>query len=121
MDAISRFDPAREYYTPERCHIVEIHNSEHDRDCSIARARVAPGTTTQLHRLRATAERYVILQGRGAVEIDAAAAVEVQPLDVVTIPPGAAQRMRNIGTEDLVFLCVCTPRFAQANYEALDP
>jgi mannose-6-phosphate isomerase-like protein (cupin superfamily) len=121
MPPISRFEPRAEFETPERCAIVEIHNSAGDAGCSIARARVRPGITTQLHRVRGTAERYVILEGTGAVEIDGAPPVAVHPLDVVHIPEGATQRIRNTGSGDLVFLCVCTPRFEQANYETLGP
>lgn len=120
MTSISRFDPATEFHTPERCYIVEIHNSEADPDCSIARARVEPGVTTQLHNLRGTIERYIVLEGRGAVEIAGAAPTPVGPLDVIRIPAGAAQRIANTGEVDLIFLCVCTPRFQKENYFTLD-
>lgn len=121
MTPISRFDPGTEFGTPERCFIVEIYNTEGDPGCSIARARVPPATTTQLHRVRGTAERYVILEGEGEAEVEGEAPVAVAPLDVVHIPPGAAQRITNTGENDLVFLCVCTPRFEQKNYETLGP
>ena len=121
MPPISRFVPETEFETPERCRIIEIHNTDGDAGCSIARARVHPGTITQLHRVLGTAERYVILEGAGTVEIDGAPPVAVGPLDVVHIPAGAAQRITNTGAGDLVFLCVCTPRFRQANYETLGP
>lgn len=116
MGTISRFDVNTEFYTIERCYIVEIHNDESDPGCSIARARVVPGETTQLHRLRDTIERYVILEGNGTVEIGGHAPVPVGPLDVVRIPAGMPQRITNTGDVDLVFLCVCTPRFQQENY-----
>lgn len=116
MKPISRFDARSEFYTPERCHIVEIHNDEGDADCSIARARVAPGITTQLHALNGTIERYVILEGKGTVEVDGQAPESVAPLDVVCIPEGVSQRIANTGDVDLVFLCICTPRFKKENY-----
>lgn len=120
MKPISRFDPSTEFSTPERCRIVEIHNDEGDAACSIARARVAPGVTTQLHSLRGTIERYVILDGKGAVEVDGRAPAPIGPLDVVCIPQGASQRITNTGNVDLIFLCVCTPRFKQENYVTMD-
>jgi len=40
--------------------------------------------------------------------------------DVVHIPAGWRQRIRNTGVTDLVFLAICTPRFVQSAYEDLD-
>ncbi len=116
--SIGRFDPSTEFPTPERCAIVEIHNTPEDPSCSIARARVEPGVTTQLHRLRGVSERYVILEGEGVVEVDGVRS-RVGPLDVVSIPAGAAQRITNTGTRDLTFLCVCLPRHVPECYETL--
>jgi mannose-6-phosphate isomerase-like protein (cupin superfamily) len=36
--------------------------------------------------------------------------------DVVRIPANMPQRIANIGDEDLVFYCVCTPRFVPSAY-----
>jgi len=113
--------PGKEFFTPEQCYILEVSNSPDDEAASIARARVAPGVTTRWHRVRDTAERYVILQGRGRVEVADLAPQEVGPGDVVLIPPSARQRIANTGTQDLVFLAICTPRFRQDAYEELDP
>jgi mannose-6-phosphate isomerase-like protein (cupin superfamily) len=109
-----------EFYTDERCWITELHNLETDTGCSIARARVQPGVTTQLHLLRTTMERYVVLEGTGFVEIGGTAARSVEPMDVVDIPAGASQRIANTGAKDLIFLCVCTPRFQPAEYVDLE-
>ena len=97
-------------------HITEIHNHDEDEACSIAHARVEPGVTTQLHVLKGTSERYVILEGEGKVEVDGGAPTIVRPLDVVNIPADVPQRITNTGEADLVFLCVCTPRFRPESY-----
>lgn len=117
---IDRFDPGAEYFTEEGCFITELRNTPTDADCSIARARVRPGETTRLHSLAGTAERYVILSGQAEVSIGRRAAVRVAPLDVVHIPAGEPQCIRNCGSGDLVFLCICTPRFRTQNYRALE-
>src|SRR5262249_43254835 len=117
---ISKFKPETEFYTDERCYIVELHNRAEDQSCSIVRARVAPGVTTKSHALRGIIERYVILQGEGMVEVGDAAPVAVQPLDVVTIPADTSQRITNVGTADLIFLAVCTPRFREEAYVNLE-
>jgi mannose-6-phosphate isomerase-like protein (cupin superfamily) len=113
---ISPFKLETEFYFPEGCYIVEIHNRDGDEDCSIVRARVEPGVTTKLHAVQGTVERYVILEGEGLVEIDRQPAVLVKPLDVVVIPPGVPQRITNIGQSNLLFLAICTPRFREHAY-----
>ena len=114
---IHLFDARAEYDTPERCFINELSNTPDDPDVSIARARVAPGVTTRWHRLRGIAERYVILEGQGRVEIGELPATDVTPGDVVRIPPDCRQRIVNTGSTDLVFLAVCSPRFVPGAYE----
>jgi mannose-6-phosphate isomerase-like protein (cupin superfamily) len=116
---ISKFKPQTEFYTDEQVHIVEIHNTDDDEGCSIIRARVAPGVTTLLHAVRDTIERYVILDGDSTVEIEGGPPIALRPLDVVTIPAGASQRITNTGSTELLFLCVCTPRFRQEAYTDL--
>lgn len=110
---------AAEYPTAEQCHILELSNDPDDPDCSIARARVEPGIITRWHCVAKTAERYVVLEGRGRAEIGARPPQDVGPGDVVLIPPGCRQRIANVGPGDLVFLAICTPRFRPENYEAL--
>ena len=51
MKIVEQFEPGTEFYTEERCYITELHNNV---DSSIARARVKPGVTTELHSLRET-------------------------------------------------------------------
>jgi mannose-6-phosphate isomerase-like protein (cupin superfamily) len=109
-------DHAAEFRTEERCLIIEVSNDEGDEALSIARARVLTGDTTEWHRLDGIAERYVILSGTGRAEIEGMAPADVGPGDVVLIPPGAAQRIANTGDDDLVFYCLCTPRFRQSKY-----
>ena len=109
-----------EYYFEERCFITEWWNSPNDVDVSIARARVEPGVTTKLHRLKDVTERYIILEGKGRVEVDELAPIEVHPGDVVIVPPGIPQRITNIADSDLIFLAVCTPRFTKDAYEDID-
>lgn len=109
---------SKEYWFREGCHITEWSNSDADPGLSVARARVEPGRTTRWHRLEATTERYVVLEGRGRAEVGDRAR-NVQPGDVIVIAPGMPQRISNTGDADLVFLAVCTPRFEPTNYSEL--
>lgn len=117
---IAKANSTAEFYTDERCHILELSNSASDAGLSIARARVEPGVTTAFHRVVETVERYVILSGSGRVDIEGLHATDVGPYDIVIIPPGAAQRISNTGDVDLVFLAICTPRYVQERYEHLE-
>lgn len=107
---------AQEYFFAEGCFITELSNSAADPAVSIARARLEPGKITRWHYLRDTAERYVVLQGAGRVEIGDLPAHSVGAGDVVIIPPGVRQRISNIGADDLVFLAICSPRFSTDAY-----
>lgn len=119
-EVILRHDSSREFPTAEGCEIIEISNSDADTDLSIARARVRPRITTQRHRLDGAVERYLIVSGRGEVEVGELPPADVGPGDVVIIPDGVLQRVRNTGAEDLIFYCICTPRFESAMYIAME-
>jgi mannose-6-phosphate isomerase-like protein (cupin superfamily) len=117
---ILRGTAKEEIETQERCYILEVANDSGDEFVSISRARVGAGVTTALHSLNGVAERYVIISGAGRVELGGQDPVEVSEGDVVRIPPDTPQRITNIGTEDLVFYCVCTPPFRANCYRALE-
>jgi mannose-6-phosphate isomerase-like protein (cupin superfamily) len=109
-----------EFHIPENCYIIELYNTPDDPDVSIARARVEPGLTTRWHRLSGTAERYYIISGKGCAEIGKLPPQEVNAGDMVLIPPMCRQRISNIGSEELIFLAICTPRFSNDIYEDIE-
>jgi len=109
----------KEFYLHERCFITEILNSEKHPDVSISKARVEPGITTELHRLKDTDEKYYILSGEGEMQINGKISGNVKSGDLVLIPKNVSQCITNTGTVDLIILCVCTPRFEMQNYEAV--
>ena len=113
---IKTFDSAKEYFFAEGCFITELSNSADDPAVSIARARLEPGKITRWHYLRDTAERYVLQEGSGLVEVGELPARQVVAGDVVVIPPGVRQRIYNTGPCDLVFLAICSPRFREDCY-----
>jgi mannose-6-phosphate isomerase-like protein (cupin superfamily) len=116
---IVRANQPLEYLTPERCYIAENHS---DPAVSIARATIKPGVTTKAHKLRnGVQEIYIITNGKGVVTIGDSPPTEVTVGDVVVIPPLTSQKVENTGLADLVFYCVCTPRFTEASYVDLEP
>lgn len=111
---------SKEFFTDEKCYITELSNTADDPEASIARARLKPGVTTNWHRLNNTAERYYIVNGQGRVEIGELPPQDINAGDVVLIPPLCRQRITNVGTEDLIFLAICTPRFINSAYEDIE-
>ncbi len=109
-------DKPTEYYFREGCFITELSNTPEDPELSVAHVRVEPGDTTRWHKLIGITERYLILSGRGSVEVGNNAAREVSESDVVMIPPEIRQRITNTGESDLIFLALCTPRFEEQYY-----
>lgn len=112
--------PNSEYYFEEGCFITELSNSSEDEEVSIARARVEPGNTTRWHSLEGISERYIILEGQGLVEVGEQVSEMVSPGDVVIIQPGQRQRITNQGSDDLIFLAICSPPFDSAAYRDLE-
>lgn len=108
-----------EFWSSERCFISESLNDARWPEVSVARVRVEPGVTTQNHSL-SVEEWYVIESGQGRMSIAGAAARDVRVGDVVVIPKHAAQKIQNTGSEDLQFICVCTPRFSPDCYTSLE-
>jgi mannose-6-phosphate isomerase-like protein (cupin superfamily) len=116
---VVRAKQPHEYLTPERCYIAENHS---DPAVSIARATVKPGVTTKAHHLTdGVQEIYIITSGKGKVTVGTLPPTEVTVGDVVVIPPLTSQKITNIGETDLVFHCVCTPRFTEGCYVNEEP
>lgn len=117
---VRRCNPGGEFHTQEGCWILEVANDAGDESTSISMARVQRGVTTEWHQLTGTDERYIIVSGRGRVEVAGLAPTIVVPGDVVRIPANTPQRIANVDVQDLVFFCVCTPPFSPEAYVALD-
>ncbi len=110
-------DEASEFYIDEGCHIIEILNNEQYPDISISRARVEPHQSTEVHYLNKTVEIYYILQGSGKAIIDNKE-LPIKPGDLIHIPPDVDQHVINESDQDLLFLCICTPRWTPDIYKS---
>ena len=119
---IEIFQPATktiEYFTEERCYITELCNSTISPNGSLAIARVPAGTTTQLHSLNGINETYIVIEGKGEVEVDGDL-YSISAGDQVAIASGVPQRVTSLGENDLRFYCLCTPRFHPDSYINLE-
>lgn len=102
----------------EGCFVEELCTEQALPGASLARARVEPGVTTELHALRDITETYIVLEGTGDMEVGDER-FPIEPGDRVLIPPGTAQRVTNEGDRDLVFYCLCTPAWDPDCYVSL--
>jgi mannose-6-phosphate isomerase-like protein (cupin superfamily) len=84
--------------------------------CSVAHAIVPPGVSTLPHILKNSTELYYILEGTGEIHIGTRSA-PVHHGQIVLIPRGRKQYIRNTGTGNLVFLCIVTPKWQAADEE----
>jgi mannose-6-phosphate isomerase-like protein (cupin superfamily) len=84
--------------------------------CSVAHAIVPPGEATLPHVLKTSTELYYILEGSGEMHIGSRSA-PVHAGQIVLIPRGRSQCIRNTGSGDLVFLCIVTPKWQAADEE----
>ena len=116
-DHIKKTSNYEEFWTEERCFIREFVNTTTISDFSVAQSRVESSVTTQLHKLSVD-EWYTILRGTGLIEIGNRKAQPVQPGDIIEITAGTSQRITNNGNEDLIFLCICRPRFTPDCYDS---
>jgi mannose-6-phosphate isomerase-like protein (cupin superfamily) len=84
--------------------------------CSVAHAMVPAGEATLPHILNTSTELYYILEGTGEMHIGPEQA-PVHSGQIVHIPPGARQFIRNTGNDNLVFLCIVAPRWQAGDEE----
>ncbi|MGO8805503.1 MAG: cupin domain-containing protein [Candidatus Bathyarchaeia archaeon] len=103
----------KEIPTAERVLIAENYSAE---DVSVAQARIKPRITTLAHHLDGVNEMYLITSGTGQVDVGDLESTKVTRGDLIVIPAGISQRISNIGKTDLVFYCICTPRFTAECY-----
>jgi len=118
---VRSLDDCREFTAGDGCLLRELlHPDKVDLAVrySLAHATVQPDQTTQPHRL-ATSEVYYILEGYGEMFIDDESQW-VEPGNVIYIPPGATQYIKNTGDHELEFLCIVDPAWRVEDEEILE-
>lgn len=85
---------------------------------SLGRAVVKPGEITRKHKLKSS-EVYFILKGKGIMFIDGEER-EVREGEAIYILPESIQRIKNNGSEDLVFLCIVEPAWKKEDEELIE-
>lgn len=107
---VKRFDDCKEIIAGDATFLRETLSGVIDPvTCrySLAYAHLAPGKQSLRHALK-TSEVYFITQGQGEMHIgDEVAAVGAK--DTVYIPPNSIQYIKNIGSNELEFICIVDP------------
>ena len=106
------------HWIEEGCFIHELLNHPLA-ESSIARARVPIGEKTRWHTV-SVHEWYIVESGKGQVELDFQDGFEVLKGMNISIPPNTPQRILNTGEQELIFMCLCTPRFTPKYYTPLE-
>ncbi|MCB0634720.1 MAG: cupin domain-containing protein [Saprospiraceae bacterium] len=75
---------------------------------SLAFATLEPGQASQPHILQERSETYIIVSGSGIALVDEVQ-TEIKSGDVIYIPAGARQYVRNTGKRELAFWCIVAP------------
>jgi mannose-6-phosphate isomerase-like protein (cupin superfamily) len=78
---------------------------------SLAEATLAPGSATTEHYHPRAEEIYYIVSGCGRLRVEGQMR-ELKAGDAVLIPAAMRHKIWNTGTEDLVFLCCCSPAYS---------
>jgi mannose-6-phosphate isomerase-like protein (cupin superfamily) len=84
--------------------------------CSVAHAIVPPGESTLPHVMKTSIELYYILEGSGEMHIGSRSAL-VHSGQIILIPRGRSQYIKNTGTGDLVLLCIVSPKWQASDEE----
>jgi mannose-6-phosphate isomerase-like protein (cupin superfamily) len=85
---------------------------------SFAVGRVQQGGSTYLHRLKHS-EVYFLLKGTGEFIINGETAI-VGASQAIYIPPGASQKVTNVGNDELLFVCIVDPAWKEDDEEILE-
>ena len=110
---LARYDALRPYVTADGSTIREWAGPGYSpaRNQSLAEATLAPGTATTAHHHPRAEELYLVRSGRGRLRVGDDER-EIGPGDCAVIPPGTVHKLWNVGEQDLVVVCACSPAYA---------
>jgi mannose-6-phosphate isomerase-like protein (cupin superfamily) len=94
------------------------YNTSSEISYSLAQFTLETGATSKLHKIKSS-EIYYILEGKGILEINKKQ-FHLEKNDSAHVPANSEQFIKNIGTSELVFLCIVEPAWKKENEEILE-
>ena len=112
---VKHIEAIKTFIAGDRTEIREVlhpKNDAVDLPYSLAKATLGVGEASDPHILRTSSELYIIEKGEGRAFVGEEV-VDVKPGDIVLIPAGETQYIKNTGSERLEFLCVVAPPWSK--------
>jgi len=98
--------------------IFHPHNTLNGINYSLAQFTLESGKKSKKHKLTSS-EIYYVLEGSAILKINEDE-YSLEKNDSVYVPPNSEQFIKNIGTENLVFLCIVEPAWKAENETNLE-
>jgi mannose-6-phosphate isomerase-like protein (cupin superfamily) len=98
------------------CELLHPKNENIEMGCSVAHAILEESKASLPHKLNSSVEIYYITKGKGKIHINDESS-DVEPGEIIYIPPGSVQFIENVGKSKLEFLCVVTPPWQEKDEE----
>lgn len=111
MEVLNR-NRLKSFITKDGSRIIDIVSPRNSsvRNQSLGEARLRPGKATEEHIHKKSEEVYYLLKGQGLMFISGKSR-RVKVGDAIIIRPGKRHYIKNIGRQELVFLCLCAPSY----------
>ena len=94
------------------------HNTLNGINYSIAQFTLESGKQSKLHKIKSS-EIYYILEGSAILTVDGEP-YNIQKDDSVYVSPNSKQFIKNVGSDDLRFLCIVEPAWKAENEVLLE-
>jgi mannose-6-phosphate isomerase-like protein (cupin superfamily) len=119
---LTHYHQIESYITKDGSSIRELMHphTQANNNQSLAEATVPPGIQTELHFHKKSEEIYHITQGDGIMTLNKQQ-FPVTAGDTICIPANTPHKISNVGINDLIFLCACSPAYSHEDTVIIQP
>ena len=118
-----KIDSLPTFIAGDATNIIEVFHPKNDAlpfNYSLAKASLEVGTSSYPHILKEQSELYIFLEGNAEVFIGEEKTF-ARKGDIVWVPAGVKQYVKNIGDETLHFFCIVDPPWQEVDEIILAP